>query len=293
MAMAFESVGLTARTDKEEALSLASRLADHLKAIGLDIEIDPAIAERIGKVELAVPLERWKQDFIITIGGDGTILRTCIHIPKPEPPILAINMGERGFLTEVSSGDAVSAVDRSLDGQFEVEKCKKLAVHVEDQALPDALNEVYISANVPVKLLYANLWKNGSRILDCRADGIIIASPTGSTGYSIAAGGPVLDPQANVFVLTPVCSLGSFSPVVFSENSTLAVEIERPPNVLVVIDGYYRRLVEKEEVCVTVQRSNNVTSFIRFEKKFYERLRNRLLYPEGECYQRPARTQAQ
>ncbi len=279
--MVFKSVGLTARNDKKKALDLAIKLLNHLEEKGLDIVVDPEIAEQINKTDIATPLKEWKPDFIITIGGDGTILRTCIHIPKPEPPILAINMGERGFLAEVSPEDAVSAVEKVFEEKFTLERCKKLAASVEGEVLPDALNEVFISADAPVKLLYANLWKDGDRILDCQADGILVASPTGSTGYSIAAGGPVLDPETNVFVLTPVCPLVPFPPIVFSENSTLTIEIERPHAVLVVVDGHYRKLVEKRNPHLTIMKSDNVTSFIRFKEGFYRRLKSRLLYPKG------------
>lgn len=279
--MAFKSVGLTTRNDKKKALDLATKLLNHLEKKGLDIVVDPEIAEQTNKTDRATPLGEWKPDFIITIGGDGTILRTCIHIPKPEPPILAINMGERGFLAEVSPKDAISAVEDVLQEKFTLERCKKLAASVEGEVLPDALNEVFISADAPVKLLYANLWKDGDRILNCQADGILVASPTGSTGYSIAAGGPVLDPETNVFVLTPVCPLVPFPPIVFSENSKLTIEIERPHAVLVVVDGHYRKLVEKQNPHLTIMKSDNVTSFIRFKEGFYRRLKSRLLYPKG------------
>jgi len=279
--MTFKSIGLTARNDKRKALVLARELLARLEDKGLDCVVDPEIAKHIEKTDVAVPLKEWKPDFIVTIGGDGTILRTCIHIPKPEPPILAINMGERGFLAEVGPKDALSALDRVLEGSFLVERCKKLAASVEGEALPDALNEVFISADAPVKLLYANLWKDGDRILNCQADGILVASQTGSTGYSIAAGGPVLDPEAAVFVVTPACPLTPFPPIVFSENSTITMEIERPRSVLIVVDGYYRRLVEKQKPHITVTKSENVTSFIRFKQEFYGRLKSRLLYPKG------------
>ncbi len=279
--MAFTSVGLTARTDQEKALDLAKELMGYLEEKRLDILVDPEVAKRIQRIDSASALEEWKPDFIITVGGDGTILRTCIHVPKPEPPILAIDMGERGFLAEVPPKDAKIAIDKSLRGEFTLEHCKKVAASVEGEALPDALNEVFISADAPVKLLYANLWKDGERILEVRADGLLVASQTGSTGYSIAAGGPVLDPETNVFVITPVCPLTPFPPIVFSENATLTVEIERPHSALIVVDGYYRKLVEKQKPHVAITKSKNVTSFIRFRKKFYGRLKDRLLYPKG------------
>jgi NAD+ kinase len=279
--MAFKSVGLTARNDRKQALELAGKLGQHLERKGLELIVDPEIAAHINKANCATPLEEWHADFIITVGGDGTILRTCIHLPKPESPILAVNMGERGFLAEVAPKDAMQAVDQCLRGKFQLEHCRKIASTVEGEMLPDALNEVFISADAPVKLLYATLWKDGERILDIRADGLLAASQTGSTGYSVAAGGPVLDPEAGVFVVTPVCPLTPFPPIVFSESSTLTVEVERPRIALVVVDGYYRKQVEKRRFRVVVKMSENTTSFIRFKQEFYQRLKSRLLYPKG------------
>jgi NAD+ kinase len=283
--MTFKSVGLTARTDKKEALVLAEKLFNHASEKGLTVILDSETAKQLNQSEVAaIPLKEWHPDFIITIGGDGTILRTCISIPKPEPPILAINMGERGFLAEVQPKDAISAFDRIVDGKYDLEYCWKLSASIEEEELPDALNEVYISADAPVKLLYTNLLKDKTRILSCRADAILVASPTGSTGYSIAAGGPVLDPQSKVFVVTPVCPLTQFPPIVLSETSTFSIEIERPNTIQIVIDGYYRKFIKKMKPKITIRKSDQITSFIRFRREFYSRLKERLLYPkEADC----------
>ncbi len=122
----FKSVGLVARYDKKPALKLAEELAEYLKGKGLKVYIEDTLAGKITTQEEMVPLSKMKTDFLITIGGDGTILRTCIGISKPEPPILAINMGVRGFLTEVEPKNAFEAVDKILKGNYKIEKCAKL-----------------------------------------------------------------------------------------------------------------------------------------------------------------------
>jgi NAD+ kinase len=283
--MSFERVGIAARSDKEEALFLVRKLLEHLEKKGLEVVLDQELGSSVGENVKTLPIKDWNVDFVITIGGDGTILRTCIQIPKPEPPIMAINMGERGFLAEVHPKDATVAVDKSLAGEFEVERCMKLAVSVNGERVPDALNEVYISSDTPVKMLYANIWKNGEQILSCRADGILLASPTGSTGYSAAAGGPVLDPETNVFVITPVCPLVPFPPIVVQGTSSVTVSVEKPRAVLVVVDGHFRKLVE-ERPEIKATKSENITSLIRFRGNFYERLKSRLLYPKEERCER-------
>jgi NAD+ kinase len=224
-----------------------------------------------------VPLSKIKTDFIITIGGDGTIFRTCISAPKPEPPILAINMGDRGFLTEVEPKNACEAVEKILRGEFKVEKSCKLAVCAGDQAMPDALNDVVISAGEPAKILYAEISKNEEPILKVQADGLIVATQTGSTGYSLSAEGPVLDPEIEGFVITPICPLTVFHPLVFPADAALTVNVSKPTDLLIIIDGKYRKMITTKEP-IKITRSKNVSSFIRFENGFYHRLRSRLLF---------------
>jgi NAD+ kinase len=273
-----KSVGLVARFDRKKTVKLVEDLAGHLKARGLQVYVEDTLAKKRRMREETLPLERMKTDFIITIGGDGTILRTCISIPKPEPPILAINMGVRGFLTEVEPKEAFAAVDKYLAGEFKTEKCMKLSITADGIKFPDALNEVLLSADEPAKLLYTRILRNKEDIIDCQADGLMVATQTGSTGYSLSAGGPVLDLGVNAFVLTPICPLSLFHPIVFQADSILTIEVDKPRRMYVLIDGHHRQLVSSKRPSLTVTRSKYETSFIRFRENFYDRLRSRLLF---------------
>lgn len=278
----YKSVGLVARYDKKSALKLTEELAEYLGNKGLKVFIEQSLAGKVVTREKMVPLSEMKTDFIITIGGDGTILRTSINLPKPEPPILAINMGVRGFLTEVEPKSACEAVEKVLKGEYKIEKCAKLAVSAGKESIPDALNDVVISAGEPSKILYTQVCKNGKPILKCQADGLIIATQTGSTGYSLSAGGPVLDPEVVALVITPICSLTVFRSLVFPADSIITFNVIRPKEMLVLIDGNYSKLVSAKEPTLEVTISKNVTSFIRFETDFYDRLRSRLLFKGTE-----------
>lgn len=274
----FKSVGLVARFDKKACVKLARELEEYLSEKGLEVFVEDTLAERMPAIDKSNPLERLNTDFIITLGGDGTILRACISIPKPEPPILAINMGVRGFLTEVPPKQAFAAVDKCLSGDFQIEKCMKLSITSDSAKFPDALNEVVVSADEPAKLLYTRILKNSERILNCQSDGLMAATQTGSTGYSLSAGGPVLDLEVNAFVLTPICPLGLFHPVVFPADSKLTIEVVKPKRIFVLVDGRHRQLIGSRRPALTVTRSKYVTSFIRFKQDFYRRLRGRLLF---------------
>jgi NAD+ kinase len=274
----FKSVGLVARYDKKQALKLVEELAEYLISKNLEVYIEDTLAGKVSVQEKTVPLAKMKTDFIITIGGDGTILRTSITIPKPEPPILAINMGVRGFLTEVQPKEACAAVEKCLKGEFKIEKCAKLAVSTDTCAIPDALNDIVISAGEPSKILYTQILKDEKTLLKCQADGLIVSTQTGSTGYSLSAGGPVLDPEVDAFILTPICSLTVFRSLVFPANSKVTIQAIRPKCMLVLVDGNYRQLLTSKNPALTVTRSKNVTSFIRFKDDFYHRLRSRVLF---------------
>ena len=274
----FKSVGIIARYDKKPALKLAEELAEYLTKKGLKVYIEDTLAGKVATQEEMIPLSKMKTDFLITIGGDGTILRTCIGLAKPEPPILSINMGLRGFLTEAEPKNAFEAVNKIIKGDYKIEKSAKLSVIAGEERLPDALNDVVISAGEPSKILYTQICKDGKPILNCQADGLIIATETGSTGYSFSAGGPVLDPAVGAFVITPICSLTVFHSLVFPAYSTITFNVTKAENILVLIDGKYRKQINSKQPTLKVTVSKNVTSFIRFETDFYDRLKSRLLF---------------
>jgi len=274
----FKTVGLVARYDKEKALQLAKELSEQLNSKGVKVFIEDTLADKIRVQAEAVPLKDMKTDFIITIGGDGTILRTCLNSPKPEPPILGVNMGVRGFLTEVEPNDAHKAVDRILKGEFKLEKCTKLSAKIDDETLPDALNDVVISAGEPSKILYTEICKDGKPILKCQADGIIVATQTGSTGYSLSAGGPVLDKKMDAILVTPICALTVFRSLVFPTDAEITLNVIRPKQMLVMIDGNYHHMKSERELTVKVTKARNCSNFIRFENDFYDRLSCRLLF---------------
>ncbi len=280
-----ETVGIVARTDRKEALTLAAKLVEKFKTEGLHVSIESTLAKRLRLTEGQAPIESMKTNLIVTIGGDGTILRTCLRLPKPEPPILAIDMGVRGFLTEISPEKALEAVDKYLKGTYTVEQYSKLASFVGDIRLPDALNEVFVTSRHLAKLLHVRILKNGKPVVDCRADGVIMSTQVGSTGYTFSAGGPILDPELDAFVLTPVCPITVMCPIVFSATSKVTVELLNPKAAKVVIDGDFQKPMGGKAVSILVKKSEYKSSFIRFEGNFYQRLKARLLFSKEEGYE--------
>lgn len=279
----FKTVGVVSRVDRKQAVESAGKIVDALKARKLSVKLDTTLAKHLRQPDLATPIEKLKADLIVTIGGDGTILRTCLRLPKPEPPILAINMGARGFLAEVDPKDALKALTQTLKGNYKLERSSKLASYVGKKRLPDALNEVSITSSAPAKLLKMKIWKDSVLIGECQSDGAVVASQTGSTGYSLSAGGPVVDPDVQAFVFTPIAPLTVFHPIVFSANSTINVDLQKPKKAIVVVDGHFQTETSPEHSRLTITRSEHESSFIRFRGDFYHRLKGRLLFSEGRA----------
>ncbi len=277
----FKTIGVVSRIDRKQALQLASNIVDALQTRKLKVLLEPSLAKHMKKPAIAASVEKMKVDLIITIGGDGTILRTCLKLPKPEPPILAINMGARGFLAEVPPKEALAALNQTLKGDYKLEHTTKLSSYLGKKRLPDALNEVSITSLAPAKLLKMRIWKDSELIGDCQSDGAVVASQTGSTGYSLSAGGPVIDPDVKGFVFTPIAPLTVFHPIVFSANSTIHVELRRPKKAIVVVDGHFQTETTPGLSRITIAKSENESNFIRFTGDFYHRLKGRLLFCEG------------
>ncbi len=277
----FQTVGIVSKLNRKQAIQLASSISEALNRRRLQVRLEPGLAKQLNKPSLATPIESMKTDLVITIGGDGTILRTCLKLPKPEPPILAINMGSRGFLTEASPRNAIAAINQTLKGKYRLEHITKLASYVGKKRLPDALNEVSITSLAPAKLLKMHIWKDGQPVGYCHSDGAVVASQAGSTGYSLSAGGPVVDPDVSAFVFTPIAPLTVFHPIVFSMNSTIHIELQKQRKAVIIVDGHFQVETTPESSRVTISKSENDTTFIRLRGDFYQRLKSRLLFSEG------------
>jgi NAD+ kinase len=280
-ASVFKTVGVVCRLDRKKALQLADRVVDSLQAKKLEVKLEHNLAKQLRKQDLATPLGKMKTDLVIIMGGDGTILRTCLKLPKPEPPILAVNLGVRGFLTEVAPQDTLKAIDQTLKGNYRTDHVIKLASQLGETKLPDALNEVSITSLAPAKLLRMSIWKNSELVGECHSDGAVVASQTGSTGYSLSAGGPVIDPNVQAFVFTPIAPLTVFHPIVFSAESTIHIELQKPKKAVIVIDGHYQIETTSQLSCITITKSKYESTFIRFTGDFYHRLKGRLLFSQG------------
>jgi NAD+ kinase len=254
-------VGLVSRLDEDAALKVALKLYKSLTKKGLNVLPEEQFSQS-AKLPGGVPFSKMNADLIITVGGDGTVLKTCMSIPKPETPILAVNMGRRGYLTEVDPENAMHAVESYIKGTCKTEERAKLSVAVEGEASIDGLNEVVISSGTPSKMLHFAVSVDNSR-LEFRSDGLIVSTPTGSTAYSLSANGPILDNSVEAFVVTFICPLEPLTPLIVSMENSIKIELVAPKlKGTLVVDGRAQRELQPQ-TAVTVTRSSHKAVFVR------------------------------
>lgn len=255
----------------------APEIADQIKNLKLDVNYK-LISERISDFD---------SDMIIILGGDGTLLRTQSKMKK-EIPIFGINMGTVGFLTEIEVKDTFRTLKKILKGDYFIEKRSKLIVSHENHNY-SALNEVVIMTDKPSKMLHFEVEVDGEVVEEFRADGLIISTPSGSTAYSMSAGGPIVDPKLGAFIIIPICpyKLG-VRPFVVSDKSEIGVRLlKKGKKAIFVMDGQINEEAEYEEE-IKLKKSEKNVYFIRTSKKyFYKKVKEKLsgggIHSEPRC----------
>ncbi|WP_423792761.1 bifunctional NADP phosphatase/NAD kinase [Methanocaldococcus indicus] len=263
------SFGFVVREDSKEAINLAKDLINYLKSKNIPCYVKENIKNLINEEKINIK----KISHIVAIGGDGTILRAA-RIANGEPiPIISINMGKLGFLAEFDKENAKEAINKVIKGDYEIERRIKLDTIINSKKLPSALNEVVIITKNPAKILHFEIYVNDTLVDDLRADGLIISTPTGSTAYSLSAGGPIVEPTNNNFIITPICPFKlNFRPLVLSCRNIIKVRLKSNKPALIAVDGIVEEEIKKDDI-VMFKKSDEYTYFVK-GKNFYEKLKN-------------------
>ena len=266
--------GLICNYHVKKACSLANDIYDFIKEYG-EVYTEEKISE--GKKIKGYNLDELNKivDIVITIGGDGTILRA---LEKIEKPIFAINSGGMGFLSEVESKYSKEGLERVIAGEYNVEERSKLKVMVDDKRLPDAANEVTVQTSRIAKMIYLQILVENELLETFGADGIIIATPTGSTSYALSAGGPILDPCVEAMVIAPLApfKLAARPWVVPLEKKIGVKLLYKSKGSKIVIDGESPLDVSPESNII-ITGSEKKARFIRFGESFYQMVRLKLV----------------
>lgn len=231
------------KRNRAEAVALARTLAEHLGRRGVAVlaEQDLAGASNVRIVDKAAMVR--EADLIVSLGGDGTLLSIARLAGPRELRVLGVNLGGLGFLTPVSTSDALAAIDRVFAGTVELDRRTTLAVRVlrGGQVVKEAqvLNDAVINKSALARIIDLHTSVQGEYLCVYKADGLIVATPTGSTAYSLSAGGPVVEPSVGVFLLVPICPHTlTQRPLVLPDSAVVRVELRAPDQeVVLTLDG--------------------------------------------------------
>ncbi|MEE8403284.1 MAG: NAD(+)/NADH kinase [Candidatus Hydrothermarchaeaceae archaeon] len=271
-----KKVGLVVK-DLKESLEVARGIEKYLTSRGIETYFDDWNAKKVGFKDRKCKIEDFDTDLILTLGGDGAILKTVDLIASKKIPILGINFGKLGFLTEIRQNEWKKSLDRILDGNYTIEKRNKIEILIDGEKVGNALNEAVIMTSEPVKMLNLEVLVDGQTAELVRADGIIISTPTGSTAYSMSAGGPIVDPDVSAFVITSISpfKMGVRSFVVPQKSKIKVMAAEPKKGAILVIDGEHRRNLKPESE-VLIRLSKEKAYFVKLDGDFYRRIRERL-----------------
>jgi NAD+ kinase len=291
------SIGILHHPRKPDSLSLSKQMGDFLLARGCTLWSGSAWDEPEALSHVA------GLDLLVTLGGDGTMLRAARIGSRYGVPLLGIKLGRVSFLAEVQPDDWRTPLESLLEGQYWLEERMLLDVDVADGdtspgaenpaagqrrrsgmiAVPPnhtytALNDVVISRGGIARLISIDTWVDQSYLTTYRADGVIVATPTGCTGYALAAGGPILPPELKNILLLPICPhLSLDRPVILSQGSTVSFEIHADHPAILTVDGQ-SEIALAEGDRVEVRASQHVSHFVHLQDRayFYRTLMDRL-----------------
>lgn len=265
------SMGIFLNPSKPQALSIARTLTQCCRAQGMDVQVIHADAP-----DCAPP------DVLAVLGGDGTILRAVHLCERWDIPILGINLGRLGFLAEVEPEDVEQMLVCLRQGAYTLEKRMLMQVALPDGQQMPALNDVVISRGSCARMIALEASASNGELIDRYiADGLVISTPTGSTAYSLSAGGPIVSPDVNCLILAPVCAHSLKSrPIVVSDREEIRVRVrmeESREGMLVTVDGQDAFPI-CNQACITLRRAPRDISFVRFSqsRNFFALLRGKL-----------------
>lgn len=260
-------LGIFTNRSKDEKLSIAEKLCSAVRDIGFDCLILNDMSE-IGKC-----------DILVVVGGDGTVLNVCEAAASADIPILSVNNGRMGFLTEIEIFEFRDALSNIKEGNYLTESRMMVNVRLGERTF-NFLNEILVVRGRRNSISKIDVKSDGVYIDTYEGDGVIVSTPTGSTGYSLSSGGPILSPKINAMVLTPLCVHSLHNrPIVLNENEAIEIEIQsRDDDNSVYIDGKE----VAEGLCkgtkIFVKKSSLAVKFIRIGKgNFYDKLYKKLV----------------
>lgn len=281
----FKGIGVIPNWQKENIHEVITKIKLFFKKFDIPVYVVP---EKEPLLSLSSPVKEIQElsrkvDIVIVLGGDGTFLRVSRELAYTNLPILGINMGQKGFLAEIEVDKLSISLQKLINKDYKLGERMMLYTEVLRQgkivACSISLNDVIISRGPFSRIIKLDTYINDDFMESYPGDGVIIASPTGSTGYSLSAGGPVVNPDLNILLITPICPhlLYQRSVVVNKDDVVTVVVATKNTDVFLTLDGQEGFALNFED-CIKIRRADCVTKVIIFpENNFYKLLHDKLI----------------
>ena len=269
---------------KPETRDILLRIRDFFAKQGARIILPRVRAVEFGMEDCGVDdIENQPADFALSLGGDGTLLGICRRYAENPVPVCGINMGTLGFMADIEQSELETRLKQLCAGDYRVEWRRFLAGFVTkpdgaEHFLGYAINDIVVMKGDPARIISLGLAVNETPLVECKADGFIVASPTGSTAYSLSAGGPIMNPMVKGIVLTPICPHTlNIRPLIIREEDVVHIHlVDMRQSIIVTLDGQETTKIHPDDI-VTVKCSDVRAGIIKFaDKDYYQTLRTKL-----------------
>jgi len=276
--------GIVANVERQGVAGMMARLSDELEARDWSVGVEPTAIERLGLDADPFDLEDSDLSLVFSLGGDGTLLRAARIVGPRGIPILGVNLGGLGFLTGADPSTLWQGLDAILAGEAAIERRTTLAAEVvrggEVVARQSGLNDAVLHKGSTLRVFQVDLTVDGVAAGGYLADGLIVATPTGATGYNLSAGGPLVVPPLDVLVVTPICAHAlAVRPIVVGAERTIGLTIDgRSEGASLVVDGQIEVPMEHGDA-IRVKRGDYRVALVAVdEAKYFGRLRDKLMW---------------
>ena len=281
--MSPKTIGLIAHTGKSGVAELVNGLAADFEKAGVSVLVETDTAKVAGRADSKTIADLGREtDLLVVLGGDGTILNVVGELGDLIKPIFGINVGSLGFLTCLNSSGYRQAVECIVSGQMDFSERTLLEAVVKngngDSTRTLGLNDAVFSRGEVSRLIRLKTRVNGEDLTEFNADGLIIATPTGSTAYSLSAGGPILEPRSGVFVITPICPhVLTNRSLIVAENSVIEVEVvEKEHPVYLTVDGREPVRIDADSTVRVTKAAKTLPLVVLPDISFFSVLRHKL-----------------
>jgi len=276
--------GVIFKRNSNSALKAVEKLYDFLKNKKIELYFDKKTELNFSNINL-IDENKMPEivDFIIVLGGDGTLLHTASLIKDQNVAIIGINQGKLGFLTETMTTEMEVLLNSVLDNKYEIEERCRLTIHVHTKTNRlierEILNDISINSGIVARIIELELYMNSKRITSYRADGLIVSTPTGSTAYALSAGGPIIYPTLPITLITPICPHTlTMRPLVLSSKENIKIYVKgENRDTYLTIDGQESVQITKDVEFIQVKSSENPIRLVKpLNRDYFDVLRDKL-----------------